>query len=133
MANKIRLDIVTPERIIYSEDVNMVIARATDGDIGVLPGHAPLIAGLDIWPLRVINDEGESRIAVCGGFLEVLPHKVTILADIANLSDEIDVERALAAKGRAEARLKSGEDVDIYRAQASLKRAMARLKTTGRN
>lgn len=129
MANKIRLDIVTPERIVYSEDVNMVIARATDGDVGILPGHAPLVAGLDVWPLRVLNDEGERQISVCGGFIEVKPEKVTILAACAELPEEIDVKRAAAAKDRAEGRLKDVQpDIDIQRAEASLRRALVRLR-----
>lgn len=128
MANKIRLDIVTPDRMVYSEDVNMVIARATDGDLGVLPGHAPLIAGLTIWPLRVKTDEGEQQLAIGGGFIEVRPQKITILATSAELPDEIDVKRAEAAKERAESRLKGGQDIDVQRAEAALRRAMTRLR-----
>lgn len=129
MANKIRLDIVTPERIVYSEDVNMVIARATDGDIGVLPGHAPLVAGIEVWPLRVLNDESERQISVCGGFIEVKPDKVTVLAACAELPEEIDVKRATAAKERAEDRLKIGPpDIDLQRAEAALRRAVVRLR-----
>ncbi len=129
MANKIRLDIVTPERIVYSEDVNMVIARATDGDLGVLPGHAPLVAGLDIWPLRVLRDEGERLISVCSGFIEVRPDKVTVLAACAELPEEIDVKRAEAARARAESRIKDhGPDIDMARAEAALRRAIIRLR-----
>lgn len=129
MANRIRLDIVTPERIVYSEDVNMVIARATDGDIGILPGHAPLIAGLDIWPLRVQRDEGERQISICSGFIEVRPDKVTVLAGCAELPEEIDVNRAEAAKNRAESRLKAATpEIDFERAEAALRRALVRLR-----
>jgi F-type H+-transporting ATPase subunit epsilon len=129
VANKIRLDIVTPERIVYSEDVNMVIARATDGDIGILPGHAPLVAGMDIWPLRILQDEGERQISVCGGFIEVRPEKVTILASCAELPDEIDVKRAEASKARAENRIKTAApDIDMARAEAALRRALVRLR-----
>ena len=84
MAKKIRLDIVTPEKVAYSEDVNMVIARATTGDLGVLPGHAPLIAALAIWPLRILTDDGEDSISICGGFIEVQPDKITIVTNCAN-------------------------------------------------
>ena len=129
MANKIRLDVVTPERMVYSDDVNMVIARATDGDIGILPGHAPLVAGLQVWPLRVLKDEGEIQIAICGGFIEVRPEKVTVLAACAELPEEINVERAEAAKGRAENRLKEPTaDIDVERAEAALRRAVMRLR-----
>jgi F-type H+-transporting ATPase subunit epsilon len=129
MANQIRLDIVTPERIVYSSDVNMVIARATDGDIGILPGHAPLVAGLDIWPLRVLTEEGEIHISLCSGFIEVRPEKVTILAACAELPEEIDVKRAEAAKTRAESRLKEATpEIDVDRAEAALRRALTRLR-----
>jgi len=111
MANKIRLEIVTPDRIvIYSEDVNMVIARATDGDLGILPGHAPLIASLKIWPLRIIKDEGEEMLSFGGGFIEVHPQKITILASCAELPAE-----------------SSTPNIDVHQAEAALKRAMVRL------
>ena len=126
-----RLDIVTPDRMVYSEDVTMVIARATDGDLGILPGHAPLIAGLTIWPLRVRTEEGEQQLFVGGGFIEVRPDKVTILATSAELPEEIDVKRAEAAKERAESRLKGGQDIDVERAEMALRRAMTRLRVAG--
>lgn len=128
MAKMVRLDIVTPGKITFSEDVAMVIARATDGDIGILPGHAPMIAGLSIAPLRIIKDETEMQIAVCGGFVEVQPEKVTILAGCAELPEEIDVSRAQAALERAEQRIKAGSDVDVTRAELALRRALTRLK-----
>lgn len=132
MANKIRLDIVTPDRMVYSEDVNMVIARATDGDLGILPGHAPLIAGLDIWPLRIMKDEGEQQVSLCGGFIEVRPQKITILASCAEKPEEIDIKRAEAAKERAETRLRGNTpDTDVARAEVALKRAMMRLRVSG--
>lgn len=125
----VRLDIVTPEKLAYSEDVNMIIARATDGDIGILPGHAPLIAGLETWPIRVLTGDGEQHIAVCGGFIEVQPTKVIVLASCAELPAQIDVERAKAAKERAQTRLKGDHtNIDVTRAEAALKRAIIRLK-----
>ncbi|VBB08907.1 atp synthase ion epsilon subunit hydrolase cf1 synthesis chain hydrogen [Lucifera butyrica] len=128
MAKTIRLDIVTPERIVYSDNVNMVIARATDGDLGILPGHVPLIAGLSIWPLRILKGEGETEVSVCSGFIEVQPEKVTVLAGCAELPEEINVERAEEAKERAESRLKSADGIDTVRAEAALRRAVVRLK-----
>ena len=131
MANKIRLDIVTPDRMVYSEDVNMVIARATDGDLGILPGHAPLIAGLEIWPLRIQTDEGEHLFSVCGGFIEVRPQKITVLAGCAELPEEINIDRAESAKDRAERRLKEAEgssNIDVRRAEVALKRAIMRIR-----
>jgi len=128
MAKKIRLDIVTPEKVAYSDDVNMVIARTTAGDIGILPGHAPLIGALAIWPLRIVTDSCEIQLAMCGGFIEVQPEKITILANCAELPDEIDIPRAETAKKRAESRLQgSKEHIDVARAEAALKRAIIRL------
>lgn len=128
MAKTIRLDIVTPDKVALSEDVNMVIARATDGDLGILPGHAPLIAGLDVWPLRLLTDEGERQVAICKGFIEVKPEKVTVLAACAELPENIDVARAEAAKERAENRLKTPAEIDVARAEIALKRAIMRLR-----
>lgn len=129
MANKIRLDIVTPEKVSYSADVNMVIARTLNGDIGILPGHAPLIGALAVWPLRIVTDEGEEKLSLCGGFIEVQPGKITVLANSAELCDEIDVDRAAAAKERAEKRLKErAAGIDVDRAEAALRRAIMRLQ-----
>ncbi len=134
MAKQIKLDIVTPEKLAYSENVNMVIARTTAGDIGILPGHAALIAALATWPLRIMTDGGEMQIAMCGGFIEVQPEKITILANCAELADQIDVERAEAAKERAEGRLRgSKEEIDVVRAEAALKRAIIRLQVVSYN
>lgn len=127
MAKTIQLDIVTPEKLAYSAEVSMVIARTTAGDIGILPGHAALIAALAIWPLRVITEGEEIEIAMCGGFIEVQPEKITILANCAELANEIDVERAETAKERAEKRL-HGSDADVARAEVALKRAIVRLR-----
>ena len=128
MAKKIRLDIVTPEKVAYSDDVTMVIARTTAGDIGILPGHAALIAALAIWPLRVMTDSGEIQLVMCGGFIEVQPDKIIILANCAELPDDIDVARAETAKERAESRLHDRkENIDVARAEAALKRAIIRL------
>lgn len=134
MAKKIRLDIVTPEKVAYSDNVNMVIARATTGDIGILPGHAALIAALAIWPLRILTDEGEKQISVGGGFIEVQPEKITIVANTAELPEEIDVARAQTAKERAEGRLRvSDENLDVSRAEFALKRAITRLTVSKQN
>lgn len=128
MAKMIQLDIVTPERLVYSQNVSMVIARTTAGDIGILPGHAALVAALAIWPLRIITDGEELKISICGGFIEVQPEKITILANCAELPDEIDIERAESAKERAENLLRGNrEKIDVARAEAALKRAMTRL------
>ena len=129
MAKTIRLDIVTPEKVVLSDDVTMVVARATDGDLGILPGHAPLIAALDVWPVRIMQEAGERQISLCSGFIEVQPEKITILAGCAELPEEIDVKRAQAAKERAEERVKSkSPDIDMARAEFALRRALMRLR-----
>ena len=128
MATTIRLDIVTPDRVVYSNDVNMVIARATDGDLGILPGHAPLIAGLKIWPLRILKAAGEETIAIHGGCIEVHPRKITISTSYAELPAEIAGNQAEAAKARADCRVKGTLNMYVHRAEAALKRAMARLR-----
>jgi F-type H+-transporting ATPase subunit epsilon len=133
MAKTLRLDIVTPERVVYSNDkISMVIARAIDGEIGILPGHAPLITALDIAPLRIRQEETEIQICLCGGFMDVQNNQVTILARVAELPGEIDVKRAEEARNRAESRLRGrSEDIDLHRAEAALHRALVRLKVAG--
>ncbi|MBA4495962.1 ATP synthase F1 subunit epsilon [Paenactinomyces guangxiensis] len=86
--SKMQLDIVTPERLVYSDEVDMVITRAAAGDIGILPRHAPLVSPLGVTTVRVKKDGQEEKIAVSGGFLEVRPDKVTILAEEADLPGE---------------------------------------------
>lgn len=131
MANTIKLEIVSPQKIVYSTEVNMLIVRSTVGDLGFLPNHAPLVAGLVPAPMRLLTDEGEKLVAVTGGFVEVQPTKITVLAANAELASEIDVDRAQAAFDRAQKRL-TQKDIDIDRARAALERAKARLKTAGR-
>lgn len=112
----------------------MVVAPGVDGYLGVLPGHIPLVTQLKTGVLRVFFDEREVAMAVSEGYMEVTPEKIIILAEAAELPEEIDVERALAAKRRAEERLhtlKAG-DVNFLRAQASLQRAINRLKVAER-
>ncbi|SMO67177.1 F0F1 ATP synthase subunit epsilon [Melghirimyces algeriensis] len=129
-----QLDIVTPERKVYSEEVEMVIARAAEGDIGILPNHAPFVSPLKITAVKVKKGGEESLVAVSGGFIEVSENKVTILAETAELPDEIDVERAEAAKKRAEERLsdEQNEEINFKRAQIALQKAMIRLQV-GKN
>lgn len=131
MASTIKLDVVTPERVVYSDDVNMIIARAMDGDLGVLANHAPLVTALKIGILRIKQNDRYSHIAISGGgFMEVTPEKITILADTAEKPGEIDPERARKAKERAEKRISAPrEDIDITRAEAALRRATTRLDT----
>lgn len=127
--NKFELQVVTPERIFYDEDVEMVIFRSTEGDLGVLPGHIPLTAALTSGLFVIKTSEKEYKAVIHGGFAEIKPDKVTILTDAAEWPQEIDVERAQAAKERAENRLKeNGKEVTVVRAKGSLVRALARLE-----
>lgn len=135
MAATMHVDIVTPERIGFSSDaVKMVIARAIDGEIGILSDHAPLVCALDIAPLRIKQADEEIRIAVCGGFMDVKDNTVTILTQSVELATEIDVKRAELAKERAETRLqqKNNPEIDVMRAEAALRRALVRLKVAVR-
>jgi len=125
----LRLEIVTPERKVFSEDVNFLVAPGVDGELGILPGHAPLITSLDIGIMRVLQGEKWSKIVVTGGFLEVRSSRVTVLATTAERAESIDVARAERAKRRAEERLaQRKEDLDVLRAELALKRAIIRLK-----
>ena len=99
----IHLNIITAERIVLSEDVDIVVAPGTMGELGVLPRHAPLLTGLMPGELRYRKGSEEVGMCITGGFMEVLPHRVTILADAAERAEEIDVARAEAARQRAEA------------------------------
>lgn len=133
MANKIKLEIVSPQGVVYTTDINMLIVKSTDGELGILPNHAPLIAGLVPAPMRVLTDDGEHLIAVSGGFIEVQPKKITVLATNAELPEQIDVDRAQKAYDRALERINAKRtDVDLTRAHAALNRAKARLMTTNK-
>lgn len=128
-----RLEIVTAERLVYSEDVNVLVAPGIDGELGILPNHAPLLTVLQPGEIRVDKDGQETYMAVSGGFLEVLGNKVTILADTAERVEEIDAERAEEALKRAQERIASSPaDADLERAVASMRSAQARLKVARR-
>ncbi|ABO68642.1 MULTISPECIES: F0F1 ATP synthase subunit epsilon [Geobacillus] len=128
----IRVSVVTPDGPVYEGDVEMVSVKAKSGELGILPGHIPLVAPLEISAARLKKDGKTSYVAVSGGFLEVRPDKVTILAQAAERAEDIDVLRAKAAKERAERRLQSQQDdIDFKRAELALKRAMNRLNVAG--
>jgi F-type H+-transporting ATPase subunit epsilon len=126
----LKCEVVSAERLLFSQDVDEILAPGVNGQLGILPSHAPLITALQSGELVVRWDDQEESFAIGGGFLEVLHDKATILADSAERADEIDIERATAAKARAEERLaqRSVEDFDYARAEASLRRALARLR-----
>lgn len=126
---KLDVEIVTGERIVFAEsDVDMVIAPGSDGTLGILPKHAPLISTLAHGELRVKKGGREQSIVVFGGFIEVTPDKVVVLADSAERVEELDVERAEAARKLAEDAIRNrGETVEIEEALAALRRANLRL------
>ena len=130
----LRLDIVTVERLIYSGEVDMVIAPGIEGEMGILPHHAPLMTVLQPGELRARKGGEEYSLVVSGGFLEVRPDRVIVLADAAERAEEIDIARAEEAKRRAEQQLaeRYTPEVDAARAEASLRRALIRLKVAGR-
>jgi len=130
---KIKLDIVTAERTVLSEEVDIVVAPGTEGQLGILPGHAPLMTMLQPGELMVRKGGEESYFAVTGGFLEVRPDRVVILADAAERAEEIDVTRAEEARRRAQERLAGAvTSIDVGRAEAALGRSLARLKVSQR-
>jgi F-type H+-transporting ATPase subunit epsilon len=126
----IRLDIVTAEQAVYSEEVEMVIAPGVEGQLGILPHHIPLMTTLQAGELRIKKGGEEISLAISGGFLEVRPDRVVILADAAERAEEIDVARAEAAKRRAQERLAERHvyEIDGARAEVALRRSLARLK-----
>lgn len=128
-----KLEIVTAERTVYSDDIDVLVAPGVEGELGILPHHAPLMTMLQPGELLLRKMGEETVMAITGGFMEVRYDKVVILADAAERVEDIDIERAEAAKKRAEERLKSGvTDVDAARAQAALVRAMVRLRVAER-
>ncbi len=132
MAEKINLEVVTPKGAIVSEDVDIVTAPGFAGEFGVLANHAPFLSTIKIGTLRYKKDNTEHELMVSGGFCEVSNNKITFLVESAELGHEIDVDRALQAKERAEKRLlqarEQQEKVDRARAEAALQRALARLR-----
>ncbi len=124
----LKIDIVTAERIVYSAEVDEVIAPGVQGQLGILPRHAPLMTTLQAGELLVKKGGQEDILAISGGFLEVRPDHIIILADQAERAEEIDAARAEEARKRAEERLKQrGTGTDEDRAEAALRRAMVRL------
>jgi F-type H+-transporting ATPase subunit epsilon len=126
----LRVDIVTAEKVVFSEeDVDRLIVPGIEGELGVLPLHAPLLTSIQPGVLRVVKGEEETTMAITGGFIEVRENRITILADAAERGEEIDVARVEAARRRAEERLASREaTIDIVKAEMALKRALVRLK-----
>jgi len=127
--SSLKLDIVTAERVVYSDEADVVVAPGIEGQLGILPHHAPLMTTLQPGELRVRKGGKEFSLAISGGFLEVRPDRVIILADAAERAEEIDVRRAEEAKRRAEERLQHPTPgVDTAKAEAALQRALTRLQ-----
>ncbi|PMB76808.1 MAG: F0F1 ATP synthase subunit epsilon [Thermodesulfobacterium geofontis] len=128
---RILLEIVTPDRVVVSEEVDIVTAPGVEGEFGVLANHAPMIAAIKIGPLHYRVGDKEEWVALSGGFCEVSKNKITFLVEAAEKAYEIDVERALRAKERAEKRIQAylakTEEIDYARARAALQRALTRL------
>lgn len=124
-----KLDIVTAERLVYSDQIDMMMAPGIDGELGILPHHAPLMTLLKSGELRIRKGNDEIDMAVTGGFLEVRPDRIIVLADAAERAEEIDTARAEAARKRAQERLVHvGPETDKARAEAALRRALIRLQ-----
>ncbi|MFZ4627147.1 MAG: F0F1 ATP synthase subunit epsilon [Blastocatellia bacterium] len=129
MAEKLTLEVITPERKVLSQAVDEVVVPGMDGELGILPDHTPLISRLQTGVLTFRAGTERQLLHVSGGFVEVLPGHVSVLSDVAERPEEIDLERAQRARERAERRLATlGEDVDFRRAELKLQRAMIRIQ-----
>lgn len=130
----IKVSVVTPDGPVYESDVEMVSTKAQSGELGILPGHIPMVAPLQIGAVRLKKAGTTDFVAVSGGFLEVRPDQVTILAQSAEQASEIDIDRAVRAKERAEQRLRDSKqsNVDFKRAELALQRAINRISVVER-
>ena len=130
----LHLEILTIERKVFEDDVNMVVAPGSEGVLGILPRHAPVLTSLTYGELQVKKDgEPDRYFAIGGGVMEVQPYYVIVMADSAERADEIDVERAMASRRRAEELLsRADKTIDFSRAEAALRRSDTRLKVAQR-
>ncbi|MBO6304976.1 MAG: ATP synthase F1 subunit epsilon [Selenomonadaceae bacterium] len=136
----INLEVVSPDKKVFSGDISMLIFRSTDGELGILPKHAPLVAGMIPHVMRIRQEDGsESLMAVAGGFVEVTPEKIAVLASAAEVPEEIDELRAEQSYKRAKDRIEKfhqggveKESIDIKRAELALQRAKVRLLVKGK-
>ena len=131
----LRLEIVTPERLAYAEDVDAVVCPGIEGELGILPHHAPLLTTLGVGELRIRRRPGdEEYFAIAGGFLQVRPDKVVVMAETADMASEIDLARAEEARREAERALAEGfeEPADLARARAALQRALLHIRVAER-
>lgn len=128
------LEIVTPERLAYSDTVDSVVLPGSEGELGVLPHHAPLVSMLGVGELRIRKGGAEESFAIVGGFLQVRPDKVVVMAETADMASEIDLERAQEARREAERALETGfhEGADLSAARAALQQALLRIRVAER-
>lgn len=134
MADKLNLEVITPERLVLREAVEEVVVPGLDGELGILPDHTALISQLQTGILTYRQGSSSHQIHVSGGFVEVQADRVAVLSDVAERPEEIDLERAQRAKERAENRLKSGgDDIDFRRAELKMQRAMIRIQLAGKS
>lgn len=130
---KLHLKITTHEKVVFDEDVDEISSRSTEGSFGVLPGHIPFMCPLDIGVTKIIKDGKAQNFTTMGGIFQLQGNEALILTNAAEKAEEIDVERAMDAKKRAQERLEEEADTtDVQRAEIALARALARLKATGK-
>jgi F-type H+-transporting ATPase subunit epsilon len=132
LPTSIELQIVTPDRLLVSEHVDEVEIPGTEGYFGVLPGHTPMLASLAVGEMWYRKGQDKTFLSLAYGFCEVLPERVTILAQLAERAEDIDVARAEEAKKRAEERLAHAKDIDYERARTALMKSLARLQVSSR-
>jgi F-type H+-transporting ATPase subunit epsilon len=133
LPSKLLLEIVTPDKLLVREDVDEVELPGSEGYLGVLPGHTPLLATLKVGELWYRTGAEKAYLVVAFGFVEILPDRVTILAQVAERAQDIDIERAEAAKRRAEERLSTGvPDIDFERARIAMVKSLIRLQVASR-
>jgi len=126
----LHLEIVTPERLAYSDEVDMVLVPGSEGELGILPHHTPLVSLLGVGELKIRKGGAEEIFAIAGGFLQVRPDKVVVMAETAEIDSDIDLERAQKARAEAEKALEGGfvEGADLSAARAELQRALVRIR-----
>lgn len=131
----LHLEIVTPERMAYSDDVDMVLVPGIEGEMGILPHHTPLVSLLGLGELRIRKGGQEETFAIAGGFLQVRPDKVVVMAETASLATEIDLERAQEARREAQRALESGfhEGADLASARAAMQQALLHIRVAERH
>ncbi len=130
----LHLEIVTPEKLAYSDDVDMVLVPGVEGELGILPHHTPLVSMLGMGELKIRKGGDEESFAIVGGFLQVRPDKVVVMAETANMASEIDLGKAQEARREAERALESGfrEGADLAAARAALQQALLHIRVAER-